>query len=704
MIRTERITFALNHVSATGGWDFEVFCNAFLSSEIEGLRPVGGVHDRGRDAVIYSSQENETTFLQYSITEKWEDKIKKTIATLKNNDFDVKELIYCTSKSIIARATDVRKYARSNGVSLDIRDRSYFVANANSSSSTLSACEEFAGKYCDPITTRAVAEESLGPPQADPEVKAALTALSAELVTRNDGKSLEKIGMEALLEYSLRAANPDNPKSRSKIHDDFIKMIRSHPTDTIKARVDGMLSRLSSRNGRIKHHKSKDGFTLEFSERERLSDRYLEISELRRNATEDMGEMLDAHISENEIDYAVEKKHFLEDIFTLALAYLYKSADDSVSAISSRDYSGANSLSLFEFVEAQFSDNSVSLLTDESHSRLEQIDILPPLLDKCFSTPTTAIQQYLNKASRTYEFLFSIQELDKIRDSVARLVSACKILLDTNILVQCLCDYIRPSEERSVIKMLHQCRDLDTELFATSETITELYAQIRTARGIFKAKLRGQQIYGNSELVDAYLYHNRGQFTGFEQFSEAFCGFDDPRLDLKEFLKAELGVEFDEFDDERNQIDHERLEALTSVLYARRPQKFTKELLIELSRNDAKILLLTEQLRSRPGSSRQWWLLTRDKRLHRLDHEIRESEAMSLTMNPNYFTKYLGLYSRNEGDALPLAFDMAAKGFIPDELIEGLESLEREIQNLPQYRQKRKLREFERKMREEKER
>lgn len=61
-INSDRLMFALSQLSKEDGFLFERFANAFLASEIDGLRPVGGVHDAGRDAFISTGIDEPTAF------------------------------------------------------------------------------------------------------------------------------------------------------------------------------------------------------------------------------------------------------------------------------------------------------------------------------------------------------------------------------------------------------------------------------------------------------------------------------------------------------------------------------------------------------------------------------------------------------------------------------------------------------------------
>jgi hypothetical protein len=109
-ISPERLRLALDQLNAESGFEFERFANVFLAAEISDLRPMGGVHDGGRDAFIYSPAELPDVFCQHSVTEQWKRKITCTVKTLRHNGFRVRELIYTTNRDIQRDADDFRKF------------------------------------------------------------------------------------------------------------------------------------------------------------------------------------------------------------------------------------------------------------------------------------------------------------------------------------------------------------------------------------------------------------------------------------------------------------------------------------------------------------------------------------------------------------------------------------------------------------------
>lgn len=146
-----RLSFALDLLTAEHGFLFERFANAFLATEFSNLRPVGGVHDAGRDAFIYSGTSEEDVFFQHSVTESWAPKIRGTVRVLRDNGYKVRELIYCTPAEILRQTDELRVELRRAGVALDVRDKGFFVAFAETDASRRSAAADLASQIVDPL-------------------------------------------------------------------------------------------------------------------------------------------------------------------------------------------------------------------------------------------------------------------------------------------------------------------------------------------------------------------------------------------------------------------------------------------------------------------------------------------------------------------------------------------------------------------------
>jgi len=123
------LALALDSMSSGDWLAFESFAAAFLAPEFPSLRTPASPHgDRGRDGQMYVVSEDPNTVVQYSVAQDWNAKIRATVNRLKETMPATRTLIYATNQVIGPDADKlVGELRRNNGVSLDIRDRNWFV-------------------------------------------------------------------------------------------------------------------------------------------------------------------------------------------------------------------------------------------------------------------------------------------------------------------------------------------------------------------------------------------------------------------------------------------------------------------------------------------------------------------------------------------------------------------------------------------------
>src|SRR6266536_844111 len=96
-----RFEFALRQLE-DGDWErFEHLAASFIASEYASLRTTASPSgDEGRDGFLYSPAGNSSVVLQYSITRRWENKIRHTVKRLNENFKDIRVLVYVTNQEI----------------------------------------------------------------------------------------------------------------------------------------------------------------------------------------------------------------------------------------------------------------------------------------------------------------------------------------------------------------------------------------------------------------------------------------------------------------------------------------------------------------------------------------------------------------------------------------------------------------------------
>src|SRR5689334_15526785 len=90
---------------------FERLCTDLMGREgYRNIIPVGGMHDRGRDAEIFIytgiGKEGEVTFFQYSLEKTWETKLKRELKKVKENGHSISRYIFVTTQAVTGNKRD----------------------------------------------------------------------------------------------------------------------------------------------------------------------------------------------------------------------------------------------------------------------------------------------------------------------------------------------------------------------------------------------------------------------------------------------------------------------------------------------------------------------------------------------------------------------------------------------------------------------
>jgi hypothetical protein len=125
-VERKRFELALERLPASSWELFEHLASAFAVVDYPNLRTLASpAGDQGRDAILYSPEQDDGLVLQYSVTESWSDKIRQTARRLKDQFPNVRELIYVTNKVIGPKADEIRRSLRREfNLYLDVWDRS----------------------------------------------------------------------------------------------------------------------------------------------------------------------------------------------------------------------------------------------------------------------------------------------------------------------------------------------------------------------------------------------------------------------------------------------------------------------------------------------------------------------------------------------------------------------------------------------------
>ena len=152
MSTKKRFEFALERIRASDWNRFEALASEFLVSEFPNLRTTANPSgDGGRDSELFSPEGSPKILFQFSVSQDWEAKIKKTVARINTTFPDALMLTYVTNQLIGASADKLKKQVREqNKLILDIYDKSWFVDRMMSNEQRMLAAEKLAVEFVDP--------------------------------------------------------------------------------------------------------------------------------------------------------------------------------------------------------------------------------------------------------------------------------------------------------------------------------------------------------------------------------------------------------------------------------------------------------------------------------------------------------------------------------------------------------------------------
>ena len=384
------------------------------------MRPVGGIHDAGRDAFLYEPDGEPGVYIQHSTQETFERKIIDTLETLKKNGFEPKQLIYCSSRDIIKHSDDIKRELRQKGVGLDIRDRSYFVMFRNQSAGRVAASEELAKKLVDPLLADATATASIPHALTEKEEKTAIAYFQISIPDRASDKSIAKLCYETLVRYALRQATPENPLPLPKIIEAIRQLVpNENPDQHLEDKVKGTITRLTSR-GVVKHQKhpvNVDGYTLSITERTKSQQHLQKLMSEVANLISEIVDIAKRIAETYEIDYPYDAQHVAKDVLMLCDYFLMDMGRSAAKAFESKEFFNPATTTLTDYA-LRLTKSGVTLCSLEALGLSSFLDIIPQTAEAVLKTPSEAAEQYLGRVADSYYLLFALRPSPEVMQAV----------------------------------------------------------------------------------------------------------------------------------------------------------------------------------------------------------------------------------------------------------------------------------------------
>ena len=192
---------------------------------------------------------------------------------LRENEIKFYSLVYVTSQDIGTRADDFKSELSRDGVSLEVRDRRYFIDRLHHDCQgggwgrTSKACRR---PPLLPRTSRQLSTSHRPGDEGGP-VRSEL-----QLRDTDEGRGITKLTFDSLTLAALRSTTADDQLPRSEVVAYVQKSLPGQDARRVADSVDGALGRLKGKR-RIVYTAAADTFALQFDERQRQANRVLEL-------------------------------------------------------------------------------------------------------------------------------------------------------------------------------------------------------------------------------------------------------------------------------------------------------------------------------------------------------------------------------------------------------------------------------------------
>ncbi|ULH08596.1 hypothetical protein [Alcaligenes faecalis] len=676
MLHRNRFELALERLDATNWARFEQFASAFLTKDFPNIRTVaspGG--DGGRDAELYSPENEPTVVLQYSVTPNWKQKIRNTAKRVSTTLPNTQELIYVTNQVIGAKADEIRREIRKEcKLYLDIRDRSYFLDRYASDAMLEAEAARLSREIVDPYLESKEIIERKAQALSEGESRAALVFLEMQWEDDTRDKGLTRLAFDGLVRTVLRGTTSEIRLSKASILKAVCSILPGQEEAFIRKEAEKAISRLTKRYIRAYPN---DEYCLTHEEAERIKSRLAE-TEVRDIA---LGTAIGETLSQVFTDEELARFPCTDMARKSIEQFLLQRGELFVSAL---ERGQLDRLS-YDLVK----DISKEVWIAETTQRNETLDAkLSEAVEKILTAPSIAIRDYLKSLADAYTLLAFLKQTPDVQSAVQKMFSHGEIWLDTSIVLPLIAEDLVDNERQQFRQLIAVARTTGLKLKITDGVLEEVETHTHRSSVCANSKQGEWKSASIPYLFSYYVSMGRG-VQGFTAWLTKFRGNTQPAQDIADFLQHFFGIERQDITQDANRLE-ERFrtgikEAWINVHMERRQRYgdvIDPNLTLRLAEHDTENYAGVLYRRKQEGASAlgftSWWL-TLDHRAFSINKTIAnnlgERSFPSPAMSADFLTNYLAFgplrdkASKSGVKILPVALDASITDLTP-ELIE----------------------------------
>jgi len=673
-----RLEYALK-LMGSGDWEaFENYAAEFLAVEYPGLRTMAApAGDKGRDGELFTVSTEPNTGFQYSVAADWRTKINGTASTLVEKRSNINHLIYVTNQVVGPSADELKDdLRRKHAISLDVRDRSYFVDRELTHAQRQIASEELIKKFVDPLLTkRQLIDRSTSTLSSD-ENRIALLHLALDDRDDDTERGLTKSCFDTLVLAVLHDTSADSTLTSDEVKAAVGARVPAGAPGQVDALVASALVRLSKK-GPIKYLRATDGFHLSFEESLALKDRTARF--LLDEAALD-GAIQD-HIRATDPDGSI----IVDDALS-ATAIALRSALETVLFQRGEAFAVAVENGAVYQLDSIQMVNEIDALEVKLPLAAEKIAaILVAVLDR----PSSRVQDHLRRLADAYTLFAFLRQTPDVQKVVLRVFSEGDIWLDTTAVLPLLAESLLDADEdRHFTLLLRAAVDAGLRLYVTEGVVEEVERHLNKAVAFSHSSYDDWN--GNTPFIYSAFILSGRRADEFIEWQRNICGRDRPQDDVSEYLLEDfaIGTKSLLYLSDAAPIElRGAVQELWNESHERRRARFEGEMdpsiTSRLIAHDVENAVGVIQHRRLSGTSpmgyRSWWL-TLDRTALRLRTHLKDRLGLdapaSPVLSPDFLTQLLRLgpmrtaVEKNLRVHLPLITDISLMENLPKNFLE----------------------------------
>lgn len=675
-----RLSLALERIGP-GDWEvFEKFASEFLAVEYPALRTMAAPNgDKGRDAELFTLQNVPKVAFQYSVTTNWKTKINGTLDTIKKNFASITTLIYVTNQVIGPAADELREETRRDRkMTLDIRDRSWFVDREETYAQRRVASEELAKRFVDPLLSKRGVIDRISPLTAA-ENKVAVLHLALDDKDQASDQSLTKSCFDSLVLAALHDTSAEKRLTLSEIQDGVALRMPVGKREQVNALTLSTLNRLS-RKGPVKHRKP-DGEVAE--------SYHLSFEEAQKINTQTAQFLLDEEALNEELASAVrglELQKALTETQLLSVAQKLRTVLEEI--LLERGESFAVAVQNGNPFQLSPVDIANTITVNGSIAELDANAGASSIMH-VLERPSPQTQSHLRRLADAYTLFAFLKQTPDVQKVMLNVFSEGDIWLDTSAVLPLIGEsLIDDVEDRHFTILMQAAVDAGLRLFVTEGVVEEVerHLNLAVAYGYNTASTWTGRV---PFLYSAFVLSGRPE-NEFLEWQRDICGREQPLQDVSDYLADEFSI------DTRNLLEYSdaasvelrgAVQELWNETHERRRQvgengadQGTRQRLVAHDvENAVGVIEYRRTIGPSPMGYRAWWL-TLDSTAMRMKDYLKErlgpQAPPSPVLSPDFLTQLLRLgplRTAIEQDLrvqLPLLTDMSVNHYAPHALLD----------------------------------